>query len=236
MFGKRWMRNRLNQGRSAEAVFRLNHWKLVYWGEKIAAEGHLHGRPGYPEGVEIRTSMISSWEMEGEEILLHTANSTYRCALSEYKWSDDSIELLKSLNRGPDGGIVRVREMILHKREEMNRRYSELAGESSLKDCTILRWHGCDLPYIQCVITCVDGTVEMDDLLYSGAEIRCSVTLGGSMELAVTPGNETAQDFHRFGGAGLPVFVENSGDTEIKASLGGKRSVTVKPGEIVRVP
>ena len=236
MFGMEWIRKNTKEKAQERRTYRLNHWSLVYADEAVAAEGCLHGRPGYPEGVEILTSVISSWDLEGEEILLHTENSNYRCALSEYKWSNDSVELLRNLDSHSGVSISRVKELIRHRSEEEIRRYRELIGQSGLEECSILCWHGCDLPYMKRMITCCEGRVELDDLLYDSADILCSVMLAGDAELRVSSAGQPSQYFRRLGGdLGWPVLVENSGDREITAGFRGGRQVSVRPGEIVRV-
>ena len=236
MFGAGWIRKNTKEKEQERRTYRLNHWSLVYVGEAVAAEGCLHGRPGYPEGVEIRTSVISSWDCEGEEILLHTGNSNYRCALSEYKWSNDSLELLRNLDSRSNVSVSSVKERIRRKSEEEAGRYRELIGQSGLDECSILCWHGCDLPYMKRVVTCCEGKVELDDLLYSRADILCSVMLAGDAELRVSSAGQPSQYFRRLGGdLGWPVLVENSGDREITAGFRGGRQVSVRPGEIVRV-
>ena len=85
---------------SHQDEYELRHWGLAYAGDAIAASGNLHGRPGYPEGIRIRTSVILSWAMTEDTLFLNTANSVYRCPLPEYALSGIPLSALE-LVQGP---------------------------------------------------------------------------------------------------------------------------------------
>ena len=72
----------------------LHHWGLVQVGDMIAASGNLHGRPGYPDGAEIMTSAVVSWDRTADSIRLYTENSIYKCPLQECVNTDVSLSML----------------------------------------------------------------------------------------------------------------------------------------------
>ena len=83
-----------------EYGYELHHWGLISIGDMIAASGNLHGRPGYPDGTEIMTSAVLSWDYLTDSVLLYTENSIYKCPLQECVNADESLSMLRNEQGG----------------------------------------------------------------------------------------------------------------------------------------
>ena len=83
-----------------EYGYELHRWGLISIGDMIAASGNLHGRPGYPDGTEIMTSAVLSWDYLTDSVLLYTENSIYKCPLQECVNADESLSMLRNEQGG----------------------------------------------------------------------------------------------------------------------------------------
>ena len=220
----------------------LKHWGLVYVGDMAAASGNLHGRPGYPDGIEIRTSVIRSWDLEKDDVVLYTANSIYRCPLREHVISDTSLYLLNTVNSRSglsaedleeaawgtaENELVKLRYTIAKNLPAANN-----VGPSD--SCVLFRWEGCDLPYIKQVVVYEKGSVRIDDLPHARQGYTSGIALSPCVTMSVRPSNEISRHFYPYGDGARPILIENTGTQKIYVNIDGRENIPVPAGAIVR--
>ena len=215
--------------------YRLNHWKLVGLEETAAASGNLHDRTGFPEGVVVETSVIHSWDLVGENLILYTANSVYRCSLKEYVISSDSLSLLNCVESRSGLPVEDLEEMAWNLAEKAVVYYKNLLDQYGSPSCVLFQWEGCDMPYLKQVLLYENGNISIDDLPHAAADSSYSIGLSGSMHMTVRPTNSFSRHFYRYGDENSLQLIENTGRQDIFTALGGKQGIRVPAESIVKL-
>ena len=132
--------------------YKLNHWGVVRISDAVAASGNLHCRLGYPDGVEVQTSFIQSWDLCQDNVILYTTNSVYRCPLKEHVISGNSLSLLGAVRSRSGVDIEDLEAAVWNTMENEAVRYRsiltsdllEKGGMSRADSCDMRCWAGCD--------------------------------------------------------------------------------------------
>lgn len=225
----------------------LSHWSLRHTPEGIAAEGHMHGREGFADGTEIRTSRICQWRADETDIYLYTMNSTYVCGLREYMQGSGSIRLLGELReyggegtgyrQGESGTLEAVLKKLQQMRREREAHYAAVFDGNGGR-CVLLCWNGCERPYLKHIVSGDGGAVTIEDIQGSSSAITLRLSLFGTDSLIIRPYGTELPDLYctgSFGGRSYNILLENDGDREFRAYVSG-REIAVDAGRIVKVP
>ena len=135
-------------------AYTLNHWRLIDLGEGIALEGHIHGRSGFPEGLQISTSFVSCWYQTEDHFYFATSNSAYACSKADYILDSNSLALLE------DADADALAKEISDNRKK---RYLSILKDNLLKGGVFLNWCGCDSPYLKWTAYAAEDLVEFED-------------------------------------------------------------------------
>ena len=215
----------------------LNHWTVRRDGD-VYLQGRLHGRPDYPEGSEIMTSFIRSWTLEGDDLVLSSSNSRYRCSLREYAGSIEALILLRDVE---DDGSSRTETCgqsmarLLAIRKEQSEEYRKIFEKYHIEKGVLISWNGCGIPYINRLVCWDHGKIETWQLPSSVPGLTASVMFSSTSVLNVSC------EADRSGKGSLPalrvlqgetVLIENTGNCSLYVSLTGKKKITVQPGGI----
>ena len=231
----------MNTSDKASYGYTLKHWSLVYLGDKVAASGNLHDRPGYPNGVEIRSSVINSWELRDDTVFLFTENSIYRCSPKEHVLSGESLSLLNQVFCRSGNSVEDLNDIIwsvtetevLQRRRALTSILSEKSTDEMPDSCVLFRWEGCDLPYLKQVVHYEKGQIRIDDLPHARQAYRSGIALSEFTSLNVSTSNEKSRYFYFFSDEQHPILVENTGDQTVYVNVRNRKSISVNAGTIV---
>jgi len=210
-------------------AFTLNHWRLIDMGEGIALEGHIHGRSGFPDGLQISTSFINCYHQKGSCFYFESSNSVYACRMSEYMLESDSIALLEQI--AADSFTERVAF-------DRKKHYAGILREKQCREGVFLNWCGCDTSYLKWTAYAADGQIEFEDNDITRFEASAVFTLNGNNEIAVSCSSTPRSKLFlpALAGENCPVFIENSGTKPLRVILGkNKRPLFVQPGSCAAV-
>lgn len=231
-----------NIGTSKE--YKLNHWGLIRILDAVAASGNLHCRLGYPDGAEVQTSFIHSWDLYQDSVILYTTNSVYRCPLKEHVISGNSLSLLGAVRSRSGVDIEDLEEAVWNTMENEAVRYRsimtsdllEKGGMSPADSCVMFCWEGCDLPYLKRVVVYEKGSITIDDLPYIKQGYMNSIALSQNTSMKVRLANSSSpRCCYPYENGFSRAFVENTGNREIHVNISDLKSIPVPAGEIVRV-
>ena len=218
-------------GNPEENIFTLKHWQLIDMGDGISVEGHLYGRPGYPDGLQISSSYINSWFREDDHLYIRTENSTYACALQEYILNSDSLYLLDDVSLEQRTSEIEELRCLY---------YYEVIKEKGLQNAVIVSWNGCDVPYLNRIVYAANGRLDIDEQASAGFEAvtTLSVSAGNPLSLRCSsrPYSRLMFPNGNDGSEETQLFIENSGTKEIRMTLSGRRRPhRLHPGECIPV-
>ena len=223
--------------------FKLKHWGLVDLGDAVAASGNLHCRPGYPDGVQVQTSVIHSWDLCGDSVVLYTANSVYRCPLREHVISGNSLSLFKAVSSLSGAAAEDLEEAVWNTMENEVVRFRNILTSglpyrnsmNSVDPCVMYCWEGCDLPYLKQVVVYENGSITVDDLPHIRQGYTNSIALSGSTSISVRSDDEITRHFYSYDNDFSKILIENTGVREIFVRISNQKSIPVPAGGIVRV-
>lgn len=210
-------------------AYTLNHWRLIDLGEGVALEGHIHGRSGFPDGLQISTSFVSCWYQTEDCFYFATSNSAYACSKAEYILESNSLALLEKINADV------ITEKISEDRKE---RYLSILKDNLLKAGVFLNWCGCDSPYLKWTAYAAEGQVEFEDsgATFFEASARFMLKEGPQLSIRCSSSSRSGILLPLLATDDCPVFIENSGTRSLTAELGtGKRPLYVQPGGLTAV-
>lgn len=210
-------------------AYTLNHWRLIDLGEGVALEGHIHGRSGFPDGLQISTSFVSRWYQTDECFYFATANSAYRCSKAEYILESSSLAMLEDLDA--DEAAARIAD-------ERKPRYLSIMKDNLLKNGIFLNWCGCESPYLKWIAYVSEGQVDFDDSGVANfkASARFTMTEGRQLSITCSSSSRSGVLLPSLATDDCPVFIENSGNRSLTAELGfGKRPLFIQPGSFTAV-
>ena len=238
------LQTRLPAGRKQAQTnyFTLNHWTLYYGPDGVQLVGHLHDRPGFPDGVRICTSVLCDWSLCECALLFETKNSSYRCALSEYVRESGSLPLLEKFG-GADSPVWfhNVERIIGELDKNQSERYRAFFAGNALPQALLLCWQGCDTPYLKRIVTKLNpgrftdrDTLVIDDAPAAQLESVCEISFDAGRRISVSA--SPLMPCRRLRSFGVdekaPVLIENDGGSVLFFPTKTGRPLMVKPGEI----
>ena len=77
-------------------MYELKRWRIRKRDAYIV-KGSVFNNPNFDDGSSLRTSPIISVERDGDTVIFHTMNSTYRCLLENHIVNCDDLPLLNDI-------------------------------------------------------------------------------------------------------------------------------------------
>ncbi len=210
-------------------AYTLNHWRLTDLSDGIALEGHIHGRSGFPDGLQISTSFVSCWYQTEDRFYFATANSAYACRKAEYILESSSLALLEELDADA------LAEEIAENRKQ---RYLSLLRDNVLTGGVFLNWCGCDSPYLKWTAYAAEDQVEFEDngASYFEASARFIMKEGKQLSVCCSSSSRSGILVPSLAADNCPVFIENSGTRPLTVDMGTeRRPLYVQPGSFSSV-
>lgn len=214
--------------RHHKETYSLTSWRVCESADGPVLEGHLHKRPGYPEGIMIMTSTIESRTIQPEGILFKTANSSYFC-----RFLDHSLSSCPLLMDQPEG--EHLTELV---RKLRRNHYSDFIQANRIKEARVISICSCECSYIRWIAHIENEEVHTFDPGQEqfGSRFELSFSNDYSCNMRQLSDFYAAFRFEKPISSHLPVYVENAGNLPMTISIpDDPGSCTIKPGEIRQV-
>ena len=210
-------------------TYLLNHWIFNNDGQGISLEGHLHGRPEFPDGIAIRTSYIEEASGLGNDLFVMTQSSYYRCPVAGYRGTGRSLIFSEGILTGAD----RFRELALAEEKRKEEYCRSVFKKYSPKESVLYAVNGCHNPYTEWIASYCRGQLNIEkECLQRNQLVTGMIRDSSSFSPILCEANYN--DDIRYGAEYADIqniLIENTGNTTLRILAGGPEFL-VEPGEI----